>query len=223
MKAVVQPWWVLAWRGSLAALFALATAVLPVGLGGLVSLFGAFALLDGATNVVVARAQAQVGQRWRWLGLEGGVGMAVGLAALFGASMNGGTATALIAVWAVGRGVASLLEVGSSWQQEREQDRQDDRQQGRQGRPQAKLPPPHGLPSLAFGLLLLVAPGEGSLGGPLWIGAFAMIWGLTQIGRALRVPLRGLQQPALSIAVPPATPLLRLVPIRWRPRAQAPR
>jgi hypothetical protein len=216
MKLVVQPWWVLALRGSLAVVFASSTALFHTGLGGLVALFGGYALIDGALSLLVARARFQAYQPWRWGAVEGALGVSVGVMGLFaGPVMPAGLATALIASWAVGRGLVALIEVLIAWHAQKTQ---------------GGLPVPLGLPSLSFGLVLLLAPGEGGLAGPLWISAFALLLGLGLWARAARAALQGLEQPGLAIALPAfagptASAMLRAMPIRWRTRArwQAPR
>jgi uncharacterized membrane protein HdeD (DUF308 family) len=208
---MVRPWWVLAARGSLALAFAFSTVMLPVALAGLLALFGGYALLDGATELVVARARYHASRSWLWLTLVGGSGIAIGLVALIFASvatLPADVATALISAWAVARGLAGVLDVVVPFRAEKRQ------------HPDLSLPLPSGLGSLLFGLSLLLLPGDGGLAGIVWIGAFAMVSGLLQLARAV-VQAQGEQAP-FAVIVPTAAEL-RAVPLRWRDRLHAPR
>src|SRR5687767_2432429 len=106
MRVLGQTWWGLALRGLLSILFGIALFVWPgISLLALITLFAAFAFVDGVLALVSAFRVRAGHTRWWALLLEGIVGIAVGVLALI---WPGLTATALvyvIAAWAVVTGI----------------------------------------------------------------------------------------------------------------------
>jgi uncharacterized membrane protein HdeD (DUF308 family) len=165
-------WWTLLLRGVVAVLFGLSALAWPgITLTALVLLFGAFALVDGIAAIIIGFQQYGDRERW-WATLIGGI---IGVAAGFITFMLPGiTALALltlIAFWAIMRGAFDIVAAirlrhviqGEFW---------------------LAL---GGALSVAFGVLMLVAPGAGALAVVWWIAAFALAWGVILIVLAFRL------------------------------------
>jgi uncharacterized membrane protein HdeD (DUF308 family) len=150
----------------------LAFVVPVVTLAALVLLFGAYALVDGIFNIVAAATGGRGARPWWALLLAGLAGIGAGLVTFF---MPGLTALALaylIGIWAIATGVLEIVaavrlrkEIRNEW-----------------------LLGLSGALAVAFGALLLFAPGAGALAMVLWIGAYALVYGalLVFLGFRLR-------------------------------------
>jgi uncharacterized membrane protein HdeD (DUF308 family) len=174
MLLAVGSWWGFVLRGIAAVLFGILTFLMPgMALLTLVFLFGAYAIVEGAFNVVAAIQRSEGRRQPRWvLVLEGIVSIIAGLLAF---SIPGVTALSLlylIAAWSLATGV---LEVAAAIRL----------------RHQIKgewLLALSGVLSIIFGFLLMAFPGPGALAVVLWIGAYAVAFGAMLI--ALGVKLR---------------------------------
>ena len=165
-------WKVTAFRGALAVAFAGVILIWPdIGLAALTALFGAFALISGIGSVAGAlRAPISRGRRAS-LGLEGLVGIAVGVAVLVWPDLSAVALLYAIAAWAIANGI---LELGL-----------------------ALVRPPGGgrtlllvadaLLSVAFGAIMFAHPGAGAVALLALVAAFALMTGVLQIARALEL------------------------------------
>ena len=168
-----QNWWAVALRGGAAMVFGLLVLLLPPGaaLGGLVAVFGAYALLDGLLALVAGVWAAEHHRRWWPALLEAAAGLGAAGAAWLAPSATVVGVLYLIAAWALVSGVLKLAaavnlgrHVAGAW-----------------------WLTVSGVVSLLFGVLLLVAPGPGLLALVWWLGAYALLRGATLLTLAVRL------------------------------------
>lgn len=164
-------WWVLPIRGALAIVFGVLAFALPgITLASLVLLFGAYALVEGAMNLVAA-VRGQGDGSWWVLALEGIVSIAAGLIAL---AMPGLATVALlyvIAAWAV---VTGIFEIAAAIRLRAHIQNEWWLALG-------------GVVSVLFGVLVMVAPGAGALAVVFWAGAYGLAFGITLVALAFRL------------------------------------
>jgi uncharacterized membrane protein HdeD (DUF308 family) len=171
LQTLTANWWALALRGLVAVLFGLLTFFLPgITLVTLVLLFGAYALVDGVFNVIAFFRVAS--HHWALL-IEGVVGIIAGVLTFAWPAITALALLYLIAFWAIFTGIFEVVAgirlrktMSNEW-----------------------LLLLMGCFSLLFGLLILFAPGTGALAIVLWIGAYALVFGVFLLALAFR--LRG--------------------------------
>lgn len=166
-------WWTFVVRGIAAILFGVLTFLWPgISLTALVFLYGAYALVDGAFNIVAAISKVRGRRHWWALLLQGIVGMAAGLIAFAIPGLAALALLYLIAAWAILGGAFEIAaairlrkQLTGEW-----------------------LLALSGVLSIAFGILLMLFPGAGALALVLWIGAYAVVFGglLVALGFKLR-------------------------------------
>ena len=174
-------WWIVALRGVLAILFGIGAFVLPgATMLALVALFAAFAILDGAFGIAQALRGARRRERWGLLFLNGLIGIAIGVAAVAWPDITVLAFVFMIAAWAL---ISGALMLGTAF----------------------GLKTSHGrwllvfgaTVSMLYGTLLFVSPFVGALVLTWWIGAHALVLGVTLIGLALKLRShRGEAKPA---------------------------
>ncbi|MBE3559707.1 MAG: HdeD family acid-resistance protein [Ktedonobacteraceae bacterium] len=104
-----QYWWSLLIRGIVAILFGLAALFWPrLTLLVLVTLFGAFALIDGIVAVFVSLQERETAPRWWMLLLEGLAGIIIGLVTFFWPGITAFALLYLIAAWAIITGIFEI-------------------------------------------------------------------------------------------------------------------
>jgi uncharacterized membrane protein HdeD (DUF308 family) len=171
---LARNWWAVLLRGLLAIVLGVLTLALPaVSLASLVLLFAVYMLADGVLGILSAIRAARRHERWGWLVLEGLLDLAAGIAALVWPGLTIIVFVVLVAVWAIVTGVALL---GATFRL--------NRQHGRW------LMGLAGVLSLVWGILLIVAPIGGALVLMLWIGAYALVFGITLVVLAFRLRAR---------------------------------
>jgi uncharacterized membrane protein HdeD (DUF308 family) len=147
-------------------LFGLLTFLIPgITLLTLVLLFGAYAILDGIFDIVSAvRAP---GRHWP-LVLEGVVGIIIGILTFLWPGITTMVLLYLIAFWAIFTGVLEIVAgirlrevIANEW-----------------------LLILMGVLSVLFGFLILIFPGAGALAIVIWIGAYALLFGIMLIALA---------------------------------------
>lgn len=172
LELLARNWWALAVRGVVAILFGVLLLAWPgVSLLVLVTIFGAFALVDGVFSIVAAVRAARGHGSWGTLLLVGITGV---LAALVAWSWPGITAVAIafvIGAWAIVTGVLAIVAAvelrrvlrGEFW---------------------LGL---SGLLAILFGLLVFANPIAGAVTLAWFLGVFAILFGATLLVLAFRV------------------------------------
>ena len=172
VEALARNWWVVALRGLAAIVFGVLTILNPaMSLAVLILFFGAYALADGVFTVIASVMRRRNEPRWVALLVSGILGILIGVVTFL---MPGVTALVLlyiIATWAVIRGI---IEIAVAIKLRKEI----------QGEFWLILA---GALSVVFGGLLLAFPGTGALAVVMWIGAFAIVFGIVLMGLAFRL------------------------------------
>lgn len=178
MHHLAGNWWAVALRGVAAIIFGIIALVWPgIGLGALVLVFGAYAIVEGIFNLIAAFRGPSAGHRWWVLAVEGVVSIIAGLAAFTVPAI-----ATLALVWVIGAWafVTGLLEIAAAVRLRHHITNEWWLVLG-------------GLASIGLGVLLALAPAAGALVLVLWIGAYAIIFGGLLLGLAFR--LRRWQHP----------------------------
>ena len=170
---MTRTWWAVALRGVVAVLFGLLALIWPdITLLALVILFGAYSLVDGtfALGSAIFGENADGSSR-AWLAVQGVSGVAIGLITFFWPDVTALVLLYLIAFWAIVTGVLGVIaairlrrELNGEW-----------------------LMVLAGTLSVVFGILLAVWPAAGALTLVLFIGAYALLFGIVLIGLAFRL------------------------------------
>jgi uncharacterized membrane protein HdeD (DUF308 family) len=165
-------WWSLLIRGIVAILFGILCFVWPgLSLYSLVLLFGVYAIMDGAFNLVLAFRLPRDAPRWGMLLLEGILGIAAGVLTFVWPNITALVLLYLIAAWAI---VTGIMEIAAAIRL-----RKLIRGEWLLGL--------LGLLSVVFGVLLFAYPGAGALALVYWIGAYAVVFGILMAALALRL------------------------------------
>jgi uncharacterized membrane protein HdeD (DUF308 family) len=169
-------WWLVALRGLAGILFGVITFVAPsITLAVLVILFGVYAFADGVLAIVSAVRRRGATDRWAMLLLEGVVGLAAGVVTLFWPGITALTLLYVIAFWALLTGVLELAAairlrkvITGEW-----------------------LLALGGVASIVFGVVVALFPAAGALALVLWIGAYALIFGVLLLALGFRLRSHG--------------------------------
>jgi len=181
---LAQNWWAIALRGVFAILFALIAFFWPgAALLSFVLFFSAYMLVDGIFGIVAAVRAASNHQRWGLLVLEGIVDILVGVIALAWPGLTLVFFVTLMAVWSLITGILMIVAA-------------------------FRLDPAFGrgwlifsgIVSVLFGVALLIAPLVGAVVLTWWLGAYALIFGITLI--ALAFKLKGRKDEMTGTAAP---------------------
>jgi len=164
--------WLLALRGLVAVLFGVLPFVWPgTTMITLVWLFGAFALANGILSLVLAAKTPKGYPKVGSLILGGLLGILAGFVAFIMPGITALGLLVLIAAWAIVTGVTDLVAavrlrkiITNEW-----------------------LLLLAGIASVAFGILLLLAPAAGALALIWWIGTWAIVFGILLIVLAFRM------------------------------------
>ena len=169
LQLLALRWWALALRGVIAVLFGLLTFFIPgVTLISLVLLFGFYAILDGTFDIV--SAMKAPGHHWPLL-VEGIVGIVAGIVTFMWPGITAMVLLYLIAFWAILTGV---LEIVAGIRL-------------REVIANEMLLILMGVISTLFGILIIIFPGAGALAIIIWIGAYAVVFGIILIVLAFRL------------------------------------
>lgn len=172
MSAILaENWWAIALRGVFAILFALIALFLPgATILSLVLFFSAYMLVDGVFGIVSAIRAARQGQRWGLLVLEGIVDILVGVIAFSWPGLTVLFFVTLMAVWSLVTGILMIVaafklhaEYGKGWLIF------------------------SGIVSVLFGIALLIAPLIGAVVLTWWLGAYAMVFGISLLVLAFKL------------------------------------
>jgi uncharacterized membrane protein HdeD (DUF308 family) len=164
-------WWVFALRGVLAIAFGIAAFLAPAAaMLALVLVFAAYSLVDGVLSIVLAVKGARRQERWGLLLLNGLLGVAIGIAAAIWPGITVLVFVLMVATWALISGALMLpaafgLRVSHGrW-----------------------LLAFGGIASMLLGILLFASPLIGAVVLTWWIGAYALVFGVTLILLAFRL------------------------------------
>ena len=161
-EVLADSWWAVGLRGILGILFGLICLLTPgVAVEVFVILFAAYMLVDGVFAIISGIKAARNGERWGLLILEGIVDLAAGAVAVLWPAITLIALIWLVAVWAVVSGVLMLtaaftlnLDHGRWW---------------------LAL---GGIASVIFGVLLVIEPLIGAVVLTIWVGAYALVFGV---------------------------------------------
>lgn len=172
VETLTRNWGLVALRGIVAILFGVLTIFYPaITLATLILLFGAYAFVDGIFMALAAIANRHGEPRWVALLIGGLLGVAAGLVTLFMPGITAVVLVSLVAAWAILTGIAEIVaairlrkEITGEW-----------------------ILVLAGVLAVAFGLLLFVRPGAGALAVVLWIGVYALIYGVVLLALGFRL------------------------------------
>jgi uncharacterized membrane protein HdeD (DUF308 family) len=183
--SLVVKWWAVVLRGVAAIVFGvIAVFWPPTAVAALVLLFGAYALIDGVLNLVAAAGAPRVGRPWGWLAFEGVVSILTGLVAFFWPGLTAIALVLVIGFWSLITGIAEIVAAIAL--------RKYIRREWLLGL--------SGLLSIAFGVLLFLAPVAGAVAIAIWVGAYAIVFGSLLVWLGLR--LRAWGRVAEHLAAP---------------------
>lgn len=170
-QMLAQNWWVVALRGVLALIFGAIAILLPgVTIAALVLLFAAYMLIDGIFATVAGMRAAQRHERWGLLVFEGILNFIAGGIAVVWPLITVVAFIYLLAAWAI---VTGALAFAAAFRLQLEHGRW--------------LLAFSGLASLIWGFLLLVWPLVGAVVLAWWMGAYALVFGVTLLFLAFRL------------------------------------
>lgn len=164
-------WWAVGLRGIIAILFGIAAFAMPlVTMLSLVMVFAAFSLVDGIFGIIMAVRGARKGERWVWLLLNGILGLAACAVAILWPGITVLAFVFLVAAWALISGIFMLISAfrlkidhGRIWLAT------------------------GGIASVVLGILLTISPFVGALVLTFWIGAHALVLGVTLLMLAYKL------------------------------------
>jgi uncharacterized membrane protein HdeD (DUF308 family) len=175
LDSLSRNWWVVVLRGLAGILFGVITFMAPgISLAALVLLFGAYAFADGILAIISA-VRRRGADRWWLLLLEGIAGIGAGVVTVL---WPGITAIALLTgALEIAAAIRLRKVIRNEW-----------------------LLALSGVLSVALGVLLVLAPGPGALALVIWIGAYALVFGVLLV--ALGIRLRAQRHPRAEHAAP---------------------
>jgi uncharacterized membrane protein HdeD (DUF308 family) len=174
IAVLAQNWWAIGIRGVLGILFGLIALFLPgVTMLSLVLVFAAYAFVDGVFGIVSAVRAARERERWGFLVLEGLVSIGAAAVAVFWPGITVVAFVFVVAFWAILTGV---LELAAAI-----------RLQFIDGRGWLIF---GGIASVLYGALLIVAPMIGAVVLTWWLGAYALVFGVSLVVLAFRLRAR---------------------------------
>jgi len=178
---LARNWGWIALRGALAVLFGIIAIASPSSaFAALVILFGAYAFVDGVFALVALFRGAGKDRFWALL-LEAIVGIGIGVLTIARPADSALVLLYYVGIWAILTGIFEVVAAirlrkeitGEFW---------------------LGLA---GVLSIAFGVLLFVSPNSAALALTLWVGVYAIVFGVTLILLAFRLRrFAGGQQPA---------------------------
>ena len=171
---LTRNWWALTVRGAAAVLFGIVALFLPgEAIITLALLFSAYLLTDGAFAIVAGVRAARRGERWWSFVLEGAADITAAVITLLWPGLTVVAFVALTAAWAVITGALMLVASRRLTEQ--------------LGRWMLVLA---GVLSLLWGVMLIAAPFAGAIVLTWWMGAYALLFGVTLIGLSVRLRSR---------------------------------
>ncbi len=171
---LVQNWWLIALRGVLGIMFGIVALAVPVAtILALVLLFSAYMIVDAAFSFYAAIRAARNGERWGLLTLQGVASLAAGVIAFIWPAITVVAFVLLIGAWSI---VSGCLLLGAAFHVD-----------NNHGRWWFGL---GGVISLAYGVLMVVAPLIGAIVLTWWLGIFSLALGVALLIVAFRLRSR---------------------------------
>jgi uncharacterized membrane protein HdeD (DUF308 family) len=165
-------WWALLLRGLAAIILAIVTFAVPgITIAFLVTVFGIYALIDGALAIFSTIKAAQGHRRWGAFLLEGIIGVVFGLYAIIEPVSAAAFFVTILACWAILTGVAELFAAIRL-------------RRHVQGELLLALT---GVLSLLFGVFLLARPVAGAVFFVYVLAGYGLIFGILLITLGLRM------------------------------------
>ena len=165
-------WVTLLVRGIIAVLFGIAAFVWPgLTLLFLVTLFGAYAFIDGIIAVYVSIQERSTVRYWWVLLLEGIAGIIIGILTFIHPGVTAVALLYFIAAWAI---ITGILEIAAAFSRRSPMSREWTLVLG-------------GVLSIILGILLFAAPGAGLITIVFFIAFYALLFGILLIIRAFQV------------------------------------
>jgi len=172
MNVLARNWWALLLRGVLGIAFGAFAILMPAAAFAVIIVtFGAYALIDGAFNIVAAVRGAREERDWWALLLSGIAGVLAGLAAFAAPAITALVMLYVIAGWAI---VTGAFEIAAAVRLRRQITGES-------------LMMASGALSIAFGVLILIVPLAGALAVVLLIGAYAFTSGVVLVALGVRL------------------------------------
>jgi uncharacterized membrane protein HdeD (DUF308 family) len=180
----VQNWWLIALRGFLGIIFGIVAFVFPgTTILALVLVFAAYMLVDGLFSIVAAIRAARQHERWGLMVVQGIASLAAGVLAVVWPGITVVAFILLIAAWCI---VSGSLMLASAF----------------------RIDPNHGrwwlalggAASVAFGVLIILAPMAGAVVLTWWLGAFALVLGVALLILAFKLRSRRADQRPIGAA-----------------------
>ncbi len=166
-------WWSIALRGVAAVIFGLLALYAPgAAFLSLVFVFGIYAIVDGV--LALSMATRGTGMSQGAIIARGIVSILAGVIALGSPGITAFALLIVIAAWAV---VGGIFEIAMAIRHRRQLTRE-------------WLLVLEGALSIAFGVILFLAPLAGAIVLGLWVGAYALVYGVVMIAAGLRVRSR---------------------------------
>jgi len=170
-ELLAQHWWAVGLRGILAIIFGLICLLTPgIAVGAFVIVFAAYMFVDGAFAIISGIRAARSGEQWGLLILEGIVDLAAGVLAVVWPAITLVALVWIVALWAI---VSGALMLGAAFILNIDY-----------GRWWLAL---GGIASLIFGILLIIEPFIGAVVLTLWIGAYALVFGVSLLVLAFQL------------------------------------
>jgi len=174
IAVLAKNWWAIGIRGALGILFGLIALFLPgATMLSLVLVFAAYAFADGVFGIVSAVRAARAHERWSYLLLEGIVNIAVAAVAVLWPGITVVAFVLLVAFWAILTGILELMAAfrldfidGRGWLIF------------------------GGVVSVLYGALLIVTPMIGAVVLTWWLGAYALVFGVSLVVLAFKLHAR---------------------------------
>ncbi len=171
IETMVRNWWIFVLRGGLAILFGVLAFAQPnITLAVLVALFGAYALVDGVMECIVAPTLYGTRYFW-WLLISGILGIAAGVITFMHPNAVAASLFYLLAFWLIFAGIFRTIvafqirnDISDEW-----------------------LLILSGILSVAAGVLMFYRPGPSLLAWIWVIGAYAILYGCLLIAGGFRL------------------------------------
>lgn len=169
---VSSNWWAIALRAVAAILVGIIAFAMPVvTLAALVTLFGIYAMVDGAFAVAAALKGVRKHERWGWMLAEGIIGIVAGAIAFLYPAIGALALTWLVGGWALATGV---LEIAAAVKLRRIMT----------GEWLLMLA---GVLSVLLAIIIALFPGVGAILLVSWVGAYALLYGIVTLALAVRI------------------------------------